>query len=74
MTKEEEVLQWLILQKNEATIEEVTDEMLDDLISKYEYVAVLFSKRLIHSGHLYKLAGGLISCEKLFAKKLQYLI
>lgn len=43
LTKEEEVLEWLIHQKNEATIEEITDEMLDDLIAENEYVAVFFT-------------------------------
>lgn len=40
---EEEVLKWLIEQKNTATIEEVTDEILDDLIEEHEYVVVYFS-------------------------------
>jgi dihydroneopterin aldolase len=41
---EDEVLKWLIEQKNSATIEEVTDEILEDLIEEYEYVVVYFSK------------------------------
>jgi dihydroneopterin aldolase len=41
---EEEVLKWLIEQKNTATIEEVTDEILEHLIEEYEYVVVYFSK------------------------------
>ncbi|KAL0274697.1 UNVERIFIED_CONTAM: hypothetical protein PYX00_002764 [Menopon gallinae] len=40
---ENEVLEWLIEQKNTATIEEVTDEILDDLIAEHEYVVVYFS-------------------------------
>ena len=44
LLNEDELLQWLIEQKNTATIEEVTDEMLDDLIEEYEYVVVYFSK------------------------------
>ncbi|KAK6627927.1 hypothetical protein RUM44_010409 [Polyplax serrata] len=40
---ENEVLEWLIEQKNTATIEEVTDEILEDLIGEYEYVVVYFS-------------------------------
>lgn len=41
---ENEVLEWLIEQKNTATIEEVTDEILQDLIDEHEYVVVYFSK------------------------------
>jgi hypothetical protein len=44
LLNEEEVLKWLIEQKNTATIEEVTDEILEDLIEEYEYVVVYFSK------------------------------
>lgn len=44
LMNEEEVLTWLIKQKNTATIEEVTDEILKDLIEEYEYVVVYFSK------------------------------
>lgn len=40
---EEEVLEWLILQKNSATIEEVTDEILVGLIEEHEYVVVYFT-------------------------------
>ncbi|EEB16861.1 predicted protein [Pediculus humanus corporis] len=40
---EDEVLKWLVEQKNTATIEEVTDEILENLISEYEYVVVYFS-------------------------------
>lgn len=43
LMNEEEVLEWLILQKNTATIEEVTDEILDDLIEDHEYVVVYFT-------------------------------
>jgi len=43
LMNEEEVLQWLILQKESATIEEVTDEILKDLIDDHEYVAVYFT-------------------------------
>lgn len=38
LMNEEEVLEWLILQKDTATIEEVTDEILEDLIEDHEYV------------------------------------
>lgn len=40
---EEEVLEWLILQKETATIEEVTDEILVGLIDSHEYVVVFFT-------------------------------
>lgn len=43
LMNEEEVLQWLIEQKQTATIEEVTDEILEDLIQDHEYVVVYFS-------------------------------
>jgi hypothetical protein len=44
LLNEDEVLKWLIEQKNSATIEEVTDEILEDLIEEYEYVVVYFSE------------------------------
>lgn len=43
LMNEEEVLEWLILQKNTATIEEVTDEILKELIDDHEYVVVYFT-------------------------------
>ncbi|XP_044757514.1 uncharacterized protein LOC123315746 isoform X4 [Coccinella septempunctata] len=43
LMNENEVLQWLIEQKQTATIEEVTDEILEDLIQEHEYVVVYFS-------------------------------
>ncbi|XP_066141840.1 uncharacterized protein hlk isoform X1 [Euwallacea fornicatus] len=43
LMNEDEVLKWLIEQKNTATIEEVTDEILEDLINEHEYVVVYFS-------------------------------
>ncbi|XP_044743397.1 uncharacterized protein LOC123305679 isoform X2 [Chrysoperla carnea] len=43
LMNEEEVLKWLLEQKNSATIEEVTDEILQDLIDEHEYVVVYFS-------------------------------
>ncbi|XP_055526875.1 uncharacterized protein LOC129719507 isoform X4 [Wyeomyia smithii] len=43
LMNEEEVLEWLKLQKYSATIEEVTDEILQDLIEDHEYVCVYFS-------------------------------
>ncbi|XP_050711800.1 uncharacterized protein LOC126995938 isoform X2 [Eriocheir sinensis] len=43
LSNEQEVLEWLLEQKNSDTIEEVTDEILDDLIANFEYVVVYFS-------------------------------
>ncbi|KAK9884507.1 hypothetical protein WA026_007346 [Henosepilachna vigintioctopunctata] len=43
LMNENEVLEWLIEQKRTATIEEVTDEILEDLIQDHEYVVVYFS-------------------------------
>ncbi|XP_014370433.2 uncharacterized protein LOC106720321 isoform X2 [Papilio machaon] len=43
LMNEDEVLEWLIEQKNSATIEEVTDEILIELIEEHEYVVVYFS-------------------------------
>uniref|UniRef100_A0A1B6DZL5 Thioredoxin domain-containing protein n=1 Tax=Clastoptera arizonana TaxID=38151 RepID=A0A1B6DZL5_9HEMI len=45
LLNEEEVLAWLIEQKRTATIEEVTDEILKNLIEEHEYVVVYFSGR-----------------------------
>ncbi|XP_017305329.1 uncharacterized protein LOC103525042 [Diaphorina citri] len=45
LLNEEEVLKWLIHQKETATIEEVTDEILHELIEDHEYVFVYFSGR-----------------------------
>lgn len=42
--KEEEVLDWIIKNKEEDTIEEVTDEILEDMLKEYEYVLVFFGK------------------------------
>ena len=47
LLNEDEVLEWLIEQKNSATIEEVTDEILSGLIDEHEYVVVYFSKFII---------------------------
>ncbi|XP_053966448.1 uncharacterized protein LOC128868405 isoform X12 [Anastrepha ludens] len=43
LMNEDEVLEWLILQKRTATIEEVTDEILVGLINDHEYVVVFFT-------------------------------
>ncbi|XP_066902828.1 uncharacterized protein hlk isoform X1 [Halyomorpha halys] len=45
LLNEDEVLRWLIEQKESATIEEVTDEILKELINEHEYVVVYFSGR-----------------------------
>ncbi|XP_029175153.1 uncharacterized protein LOC114943658 isoform X2 [Nylanderia fulva] len=42
LLNEDEVLEWLVQQKNSATIEGVTDEILTDLIEDHEYVVVYF--------------------------------
>lgn len=47
LMNEDEVLEWLIEQKNSATIEEVTDEILTELIEEHEYVVVYFSKEFL---------------------------
>lgn len=49
LINEEEVLNWLIEQKSTATIEEVTDEILKNLVDEHEYVLVYFSKSSIFS-------------------------
>lgn len=43
LMNEDEVLEWLILQKESATIEEVTDEILKTLIDDHEYVVAYFT-------------------------------
>ena len=43
LMNEDEVLEWLKVQKYSDTIEEVTDEILSDLIEEHEYVCVYFS-------------------------------
>lgn len=43
LMNEEEVLEWLKLQKNSATIEEVTDEILQELVEGHEYVVCYFT-------------------------------
>ena len=39
---ESSVLDWLILQRNSASIEDVTDELLRTIVEEEEYVAVFF--------------------------------
>ena len=41
--KEEQVLDWLLKQKHEDTIEEVTEEMLEQIIRQNNLVLVLFA-------------------------------
>ena len=50
----------LLHQRNSDTIEEATDELLDDIIEKHEYVFVYFSKQnyyLVHINNLQKQSG-----------------
>lgn len=44
LSAEEEVLQWLVLQKSEDTIETVNRDMLERLIEETQYLAVFFCK------------------------------
>lgn len=44
LEEEEKVLQWLHYQSESDQIEDITDEMLDMIIDKMQYVAVLFCK------------------------------
>ena len=44
LNDEETVLSWLVEQKNSDTIEELTDELLENIIHDNEYVVVYFSK------------------------------
>ena len=39
---EDEVLEWIMKRDSSATIHEVTDEMLTELVEEHEYVAVYF--------------------------------
>ena len=43
LSEEEQVLTWLLEQKNSDTIEELTDELLENIIKTNEYVVVYFS-------------------------------
>lgn len=43
LTDEDDVLAWLIKQRTEDTIEEVTEEILSDLLKEREYVLVYFA-------------------------------
>lgn len=65
---EEDVLAWIIKQKEEDTIEEVTDEILENMIKEYEYVLVFFgmSKLLAFSFFLKLLKFFLCKEWKLF--------
>ncbi|UYV79369.1 hypothetical protein LAZ67_17002343 [Cordylochernes scorpioides] len=44
LTKEEAVLKWLIHQKDDDTIEEVTEEILENIIKNNHYVLVFYGK------------------------------
>ena len=39
---EDEVLEWIMKRDSTATIHEVTDEILTELVEEHEYVAVYF--------------------------------
>ena len=43
-----QVLGWLLHQQKSDEIEEVTDEMLDEILGEWEHVAVLVCKINIH--------------------------
>lgn len=47
LTKEEELLGWLIHQKKHSEIPEITDEMKDKLIESAAHLAVVFCKLLV---------------------------
>lgn len=44
LTKEDELLKWLIRQKKHSEIPEITNEMMDKILEKTPYLAVLFCK------------------------------
>lgn len=44
LLKEDEVLRWMEMQTSSDEIEDITDEMLEIIISKMHHVAVLFCK------------------------------
>lgn len=48
LLNEQELLRWLEMQTTSDEIEDITDEMLDLIIEKMPYVAVLFCKILTH--------------------------
>lgn len=49
LEEEEKVLHWLRHQTESDEIEDITDEMLDMIIDKMQYVAVLFCKYFFYS-------------------------
>lgn len=55
LEKEEEVLRWMELQTSSDEIEDVTDEMLDIIISKMHHVAVLFCKKIFYFHFLFNI-------------------
>lgn len=44
LMKEEELLSWLVHQKRHSEIPDISDEIMEKLIDKVEYLAVLFCK------------------------------
>lgn len=59
LMNEDEVLEWLLLQKETATIEEVTDEILEDLIEEHEYVVAYFTGPCEEGERCDSILGGL---------------
>jgi hypothetical protein len=46
LTKEDELLSWLVHQKRHSEIPEVTDEIVEKLIETEEYLAVVFCEEI----------------------------
>lgn len=59
LMNEDEVLEWLLLQKETATIEEVTDEILENLIEDHEYVVTYFTGPCEEGERCDSILGGL---------------
>lgn len=47
LMKEEELLSWLVHQKRHSEIPDISDEIMEKLIDKVEYLAVLFCKSFL---------------------------
>lgn len=48
LMKEDELLGWLLHQTRHSEIPDITDEMMDQLIERTQYLAVLFCKFLLN--------------------------
>jgi hypothetical protein len=44
LSKEEDLLGWLVHQKRHTEIPEITDEMKDKLMEQHQHVAIIFCK------------------------------